>query len=452
MALNIKTNKSFFLKLTIVALVFLFLFQPLAPVFANTYTYDYNNRLTSATNTDTGAVTTYTYDTQGQRIKAVVKNPDGSLETTLTPFKTYSVSYTTDAKGNKSPEKITKYINTNGTLIATINGAGPAAVVQPVLTDHQGSTTNVLSQANQPAETIDYYPFGQIRQDITAIGQNPQQKKFLGQDFDTSTGLDYLNARYYNSNIAKFLSEDPAVLTAPEKFLTDPQQLNFYSYARNNPINLSDPSGLETDVMSSPLDFPWGLAAGHSTTIVNPDAGENLYMDYNNACSQITEPTTFAGYAPVIDGKWRLVDEINRPDAISTYNKAKETGLPHVAIVSVDAQREGMTNQQLDQKNLNNMVAMQGDQGPYNPFGERVWSTNSNCHNVTTTLLERSGVSQQQVNEIKNELISATGKSLPGFGNSFSTPSVKQVVGQQISNTWNSIKQTFSNIISKIEH
>ena len=100
------------------------------------YTYDYNNNMVSSANISTGAVTTYDYDTTGQRIKTVVKNLDGSLETTLTPFKTYSIFYTTDATGKKSSEKVTKYIYANEMLIAIVNGTGQTTVVQSVLTDH----------------------------------------------------------------------------------------------------------------------------------------------------------------------------------------------------------------------------------------------------------------------------------------------------------------------------
>lgn len=290
-------------------LAFLVFAQPFVLIFAlastaiassapYNYAYDYNNRLISATNTATGTITTYDYDWQGQRIKTVVKNPDGSSTTTLTPFKTYSVSYTTDANGNKSPEKITKYINVNEALVATVNGTGQTAIVQPVLTDHQGSTTHVLSPDNKPAETIDYYPFGEIRLDNTIAGQDPQQKKFLSQDFDSSTDLNYLNARYYNSNIGRFTTQDPVVLAlgddglvkqltgkSQEEILQDPQQLNAYSYARNNPITLSDPSGkcawdlcaVEGAVATSPMWAPAIVAGATAVVSATGYYGYNAY-------------------------------------------------------------------------------------------------------------------------------------------------------------------------------
>jgi len=97
------------------------------------------------------------------------------------------------------------------------------------------------------------------------------------------------------------------------------------------------------------------------------------------------------------------------------------------------------------------MVFMQGDQGQYNPFGMRLWSANSNCHNTTTTSLERSGVSQQQILDINKELRTEGGRRTPGLKNSFSTPTATQVVSQRISSAWDSVQQTFSNIINKLK-
>ena len=55
-----------------------------------------------------------------------------------------------------------------------------------------------------------------------------------------------LNARYYSSAQGQFLSEDPVFLGNPsQQNLQDPQSLNSYSYANDNPIVKSDPNGLQ---------------------------------------------------------------------------------------------------------------------------------------------------------------------------------------------------------------
>jgi RHS repeat-associated protein len=89
--------------------------------------------------------------------------------------------------------------------------------------------------------TIDYYPFGVRR---ISSGTYNEQRQYIGQVYDTETGLDYLNARYYGAGTARFISRDPMFSALPIDFIVDPQQQNSYSYARNNPIVNKDPGGL----------------------------------------------------------------------------------------------------------------------------------------------------------------------------------------------------------------
>jgi RHS repeat-associated protein len=68
----------------------------------------------------------------------------------------------------------------------------------------------------------------------------PTQSRITGKERDTETGLDYFGARYYGSNMGRFMSPDPL-----GGHLEDPQTLNRYVYVRNNPLNLTDPTGLD---------------------------------------------------------------------------------------------------------------------------------------------------------------------------------------------------------------
>ncbi len=65
---------------------------------------------------------------------------------------------------------------------------------------------------------------------------------FTGYEYDGDTGLSYMNARYYNGKIGRFVSQDPVFLAAAFN-LADPQSLNSYAYARNNPLVNIDPDG-----------------------------------------------------------------------------------------------------------------------------------------------------------------------------------------------------------------
>ncbi|MGH9365881.1 MAG: RHS repeat domain-containing protein [Thermoanaerobaculia bacterium] len=56
-------------------------------------------------------------------------------------------------------------------------------------------------------------------------------------------------ARYYGSGIGRFLSADPSMLIAPGSGIMSPSDLSWdrFTYVRNNPLKLTDPTGLEEE-------------------------------------------------------------------------------------------------------------------------------------------------------------------------------------------------------------
>jgi RHS repeat-associated protein len=58
-------------------------------------------------------------------------------------------------------------------------------------------------------------------------------------------GVDF-QGRYYGSALGRFSSPDPVF--ASKYKLADPQQWNLYSYARNNPLSITDPTGLDFNI------------------------------------------------------------------------------------------------------------------------------------------------------------------------------------------------------------
>jgi RHS repeat-associated protein len=104
-------------------------------------------------------------------------------------------------------------------------------------------------------ESLDYFPYGGVRID-TKTNYGGVRNKYAGTVYDPLSGLNYMQARYQNSSRGQFISEDPSFLavgnpnqlkqlTSQDQslFLADPQQLNSYSYGRDNPITKSDPQG-----------------------------------------------------------------------------------------------------------------------------------------------------------------------------------------------------------------
>ncbi|MEK7113540.1 MAG: hypothetical protein AAB873_01800, partial [Patescibacteria group bacterium] len=150
-------------------------------------TWNYDNRLTQTVSD--GVTTTYTYDPNGQRIKTVTPTL-----TTIYPTKYYNKEGSTDVK----------HIYANDMLIATVRGTGTNAVVSYIHTDHLNSTDKVTNANAEISELSDYYPYGSPRISTTYSGSS-EQRKYIGQEYDTSTSLSYLNARYYDSNRGQFL-------------------------------------------------------------------------------------------------------------------------------------------------------------------------------------------------------------------------------------------------------
>jgi len=211
----------------------------------DTFTWDYHNRLSSVIPAQ-GAIQTYAYDASGQRVKVI----SGGV-TTVYPTQFYNTDGT----------EAIKHIMANG-VVATVKGTGAGASVYSVSTDHLTGSNVVTSSTGTQEELIDYYPFGSIRLDEKASSFS-EQRKFTGQEYDVDTGLSYMNARYYDGEVGRFISQDPlaieALQTADNKkfqyLLANPQNWNTYSYALNNPLIASDPSGLLTKVIHGTLPF-----------------------------------------------------------------------------------------------------------------------------------------------------------------------------------------------------
>jgi RHS repeat-associated protein len=184
------------------------------------------------------ATVSYSYDHNGDRVRYTA----GAVSTSY-PSKLYSTDGT----------KKTKQIYAGERLVATIETAGSVVTPYYVHTDQLGSTSAVSDGTGAVAQALDYYPFGGQR---ISSGAYNERRQYIGQVYDADTRLNYLNARYYHSGLGRFLSEDPVHLGLGdesqlmrlagqnmESYLSDPQQLNSYSYSMNSPISRRDESG-----------------------------------------------------------------------------------------------------------------------------------------------------------------------------------------------------------------
>lgn len=80
--------------------------------------------------------------------------------------------------------------------------------------------------------TYSYDAYGNL---TSSTGSVANPFLFAGQYKDTQSGLYYMQARYYDSTTAQFLSRDPAVIVTRSVF----------EYVNSNPLNVIDPGGLD---------------------------------------------------------------------------------------------------------------------------------------------------------------------------------------------------------------
>ncbi len=97
-------------------------------------------------------------------------------------------------------------------------------------------STSVLTDGNGNAEEdLVYYPYGET---FTNTGTADVAYKYTGKERDGSTGLYFYEARYYDAALGRFISADTIVPNPG-----NPQDFNRYTYANNNPVIFTDPTG-----------------------------------------------------------------------------------------------------------------------------------------------------------------------------------------------------------------
>jgi len=135
------------------------------------------------------------------------------------------------------------------------------AQVTYVYTDPQGTPLAEADVNGNITATFDYAPYGSI-----ALGTAPNGPGYTGHVNDPDTGLVYMQARYYDPSVGRFVGTDPVGPSAGNSF-----NFNRYNYANNNPIVNMDPDGRLTGSLLHQDEE--GTAGSGYTTFVNPVEG-----------------------------------------------------------------------------------------------------------------------------------------------------------------------------------
>ncbi len=130
-------------------------------------------------------------------------------------------------------------IYAGGSLIATYENDGTGPHFR--LTDWLGTMRAQTTYAGVLELTCQSLPFGETP---TPCSRATEQF-FTGKERDSETGNDYFGARYYNSNVARWLSPDWSAKEDPVPYaiMHNPQSLNLYTYLFNNPLGGVDADG-----------------------------------------------------------------------------------------------------------------------------------------------------------------------------------------------------------------
>ena len=196
-----------------------------------TYVYDSENRLSQVSVTKDGktaVIQQNIYNGEGQRIQKI----DGD-ETINYYYQDGVVAYTTDTDGNQNSQNL---IGTDGNVLATERFQQNATQYYLYNKDIQGGTSSLVKEDGSADATYQYTDFGETT--IQGDDQAKNEVCYTGGIYDQSTGLYYLNARYYDPEDGRFMTED-----SYRGEIMNPETGHLYVYCTNNPVNYVDPSG-----------------------------------------------------------------------------------------------------------------------------------------------------------------------------------------------------------------
>lgn len=226
-------------------------------------------QLTSVSNNTTGTATSYIYDADGSLLLQI----DPSTTTLYLGSEQITLN---DAAGTATGVRY--YSAPDGTTIVR-TGTGTNYGFE-LAADQHGTNALYLDYTAQTPTWRQFDPYGNTRGTTITWVDN---RTFLNKTTDTTTGLTDIGAREYDPTLGRFISLDPVFE------VTSPQELGGYTYAGDNPIGESDPTGLcMADICG--VGTPKGNVVGGSSGVINDGPVDPGYNSagycHNGSCGR----------------------------------------------------------------------------------------------------------------------------------------------------------------------
>ena len=122
--------------------------------------------------------------------------------------------------------------------VQTLVGTAPTASAETLYFHHTNAIGSVVATTDSAGNIVNrqhFRPFGSAQ---NRAGTATNDLGFTGKRFDGVLGLNYYGARYYDPQISRFISIDPADFSSD-----DLQSFGRYQYVNNNPLRFTDPDG-----------------------------------------------------------------------------------------------------------------------------------------------------------------------------------------------------------------
>ena len=158
---------------------------------------------------------------------------------------------------------------------------------------------------------------------------------------DSATGLTYMQARYYDPVIGRFLSNDPVGFIASGY---DPRYVNRYAYAANEPINNTDPTG---EACAPCAIVVWNLAREVGKSVGRKALKEFAKRQAKKHAPGITASTVVVGTIAIMsDESTDGETDSNSETSGSTETEKNDTQLPNTqnpasALDSIESEKKG---------------------------------------------------------------------------------------------------------------